>query len=50
MVGFFIGGALGTVLGAYAWEHFAWLGVSVLGIVLSVLIIVVHLIYGNKTS
>ncbi|MBQ0769519.1 MAG: MFS transporter [Bizionia sp.] len=50
MVGFFIGGALGTVLGAYAWEHYAWLGVSVLGIVLSLLIILVHFIYRNKTT
>ncbi|TYB78161.1 MFS transporter [Bizionia gelidisalsuginis] len=48
MVGFFIGGALGTVLGAFAWQHYAWVGVSVLGIVLSALIIVVHLIYRNK--
>jgi len=50
MVGFFIGGALGTVFGAYAWEHYAWFGVSVLGIVLSVLIILVHLIYRNKSN
>lgn len=50
MVGFFIGGALGTVFGAYAWEHYAWFGVSVLGIVLSTLIIVVHLIYRNKSN
>lgn len=50
MVGFFIGGALGTVFGAYAWQHYAWLGVSVLGIVLSVLIFLVHLIYRNKSN
>lgn len=50
MVGFFIGGALGTVFGAYAWEHYAWFGVSVLGIVLSVLTILVHLIYRNKSN
>ncbi len=49
MVGFFIGGALGTALGAYAWEHFRWTGVSVLGISLSVLIAVVHLIFRKKT-
>ncbi len=49
MVGFFIGGALGTSLGAYAWENFAWTGVSVLGISLSVIIAGVHLIFGKKT-
>ncbi len=49
MVGFFIGGALGTALGAYAWEHFQWTGVSVLGISLSAIIAVVHLIFRKKT-
>jgi predicted MFS family arabinose efflux permease len=49
MVGFFIGGALGTSLGALAWQHYQWIGVSVLGILLSVGILVVHLIFRNKT-
>jgi len=49
MVGFFIGGALGTTLGAYAWEHYAWTGVSTLGIALSLAIVVVHLIFKRKT-
>jgi len=49
MVGFFLGGALGTTLGAYAWEHYKWTGVSTLGIVLSAAIVVVHLIYKRKT-
>ncbi len=49
MVGFFIGGALGTTLGAYAWEHFEWIGVSVLGISLSVIIVIVHLMFRKKT-
>jgi len=26
MVGFFIGGALGTSLGALAWQHYKWIG------------------------
>ncbi|AUC84659.1 MFS transporter [Polaribacter sp. ALD11] len=42
MVGFFIGGALGTTLGAIMWQHFKWTGVSALGIALSVLIFMVH--------
>lgn len=49
MVGFFIGGALGTSLGAYAWQNYDWMGVSVLGLVLSVAIAVVHLIFRKKT-
>jgi predicted MFS family arabinose efflux permease len=31
MVSYFIGGALGTVAAALAWEHSGWVGVSVLG-------------------
>jgi len=49
MVGFFIGGALGTTLGAYAWENFGWTGVSALGILLSMTIAIVHLIFRKKT-
>lgn len=45
MVSFFIGGALGTTLGAIAWETFKWTGVSVLGLVLSVLILLAHLLF-----
>jgi predicted MFS family arabinose efflux permease len=49
MVGFFIGGALGTSLGAIAWENFGWIGVSVLGIILSLAILIVHLGYKHRT-
>jgi predicted MFS family arabinose efflux permease len=49
MVGFFIGGALGTSLGAIAWQHYQWIGVSVLGIILSLAILVVHLGYKHRT-
>ena len=31
MVIYFIGGALGTVTGAYAWQHYQWNGVATLG-------------------
>ncbi|MDW5287626.1 MFS transporter [Formosa sp. PL04] len=48
MVSFFIGGALGTTLGALAWEYYQWIGVSVLGLVLSVLILLVQLIYKRR--
>ena len=48
MVGFFIGGALGTVLGAIAWNSFGWTGVSVLGLVLSFTILIVQLITAKR--
>lgn len=49
MVGFFIGGALGTSLGAIAWQHYKWMGVSVLGISLSIFILIAHLSFQKKT-
>ncbi len=45
MVSFFIGGALGTTLAAYAWKNFEWIGVSVLGLLLSLLILLAHLVF-----
>ncbi|MCL8007397.1 MFS transporter [Gelidibacter japonicus] len=48
MVGFFIGGAIGTTLGAIAWQHLGWKGVSWLGTLLSVLILIVHLMYSKN--
>ena len=48
MVGFFIGGAIGTTLGAIAWQHYGWMGVSVLGLTLSAAILIVHLLAKNK--
>lgn len=49
MVGFFAGGALGTVLGAYAYDYFGWHGVAGLGIVLTIIIAIVHVIFRKKT-
>ncbi|WP_417428021.1 MFS transporter [Halpernia sp.] len=48
MVGFFIGGALGTSLGAIAWNSFGWTGVSVLGLLISVTILIVQLITSKR--
>jgi predicted MFS family arabinose efflux permease len=31
VVCYFIGGALGSALGSFAWSRFGWIGVSVLG-------------------
>lgn len=49
MVGFFIGGALGTTLGAIAWQDYGWIGVSYLGGALSIAILLVHLMFKKKT-
>ena len=49
MVGYFIGGALGTTTGAYAWQWFQWSGVASLGLIYTILILVVHLIFKQKT-
>tara|TARA_R110002020_G_scaffold154714_2_gene334993 strand:+ start:154934 stop:156103 length:1170 start_codon:yes stop_codon:yes gene_type:complete len=45
MVGYFIGGALGTTSGAYAWELYKWPGVATMGLIYSILILVVHFIF-----
>lgn len=49
MVGYFIGGALGTTTGAYAWQWFKWSGVASLGLIYTILILLVHLIFKQKT-
>ncbi|MCU4415052.1 MFS transporter [Acinetobacter sp. WU_MDCI_Axc73] len=37
MTGYFTGGAVGTTAGSYAWRHFGWNGVCILGIIFSIL-------------
>ena len=37
MTGYFTGGAVGTTTGSYAWRHFGWNGVCVLGILFAIL-------------
>ncbi|MAW95549.1 MAG: MFS transporter [Leeuwenhoekiella sp.] len=44
MVGYFIGGALGTITGAYAWQHFKWQGVATTGFAFSLLILVFQIL------
>ncbi|NUA43315.1 hypothetical protein HAT93_00953 [Dickeya solani] len=41
MTSYFIGGALGSLISAYAYQHFGWLGVSVAGGTLSLLALLV---------
>ncbi|MEH6408268.1 MAG: MFS transporter [Leeuwenhoekiella sp.] len=50
MVGYFIGGAVGTVTGAYAWEWYQWTGVATLGLIYSVLILIAHLFFKNSVE
>ena len=49
MVGFFIGGAAGTSLGALAWNSFGWTGVSILGLSFSAVILIVQVLTNKKT-
>ncbi|MCU4482926.1 MFS transporter [Acinetobacter ursingii] len=37
MTGYFTGGAVGTTAGSYAWRHFGWNGVCILGIIFAIL-------------
>jgi len=43
MVMYFLGGSLGSALGAYGWKLARWNGVCVSGLVLSLLALAVHL-------
>ncbi|MDT0644294.1 MFS transporter [Zunongwangia sp. F363] len=45
MVGYFIGGAAGTISGAYAWEIYGWKGVSGIGFIYSLLILFFHFVF-----
>ncbi|WBL23603.1 MFS transporter [Zunongwangia sp. HRR-M8] len=50
MVGYFIGGALGTITGAYAWELFQWRGVASLGLFYAILILIFHFAFKKSIS
>ncbi len=44
MVAYFIGGGFGTYLAAQAWAYYKWTGVCILGIAVSVIAVIVHLL------
>lgn len=50
MVSYFLGGAMGTVLGAHAWELYGWKGVASLGVIFSILILVFHLLFKKPSD
>ena len=41
MLSYFIGGALGSLVSAWAFQHYAWAGVSIVGFMLSTLVLIV---------
>jgi len=48
MVTYFVGGALGTFLASRMWSSYHWAGVCTIGISLSVLVLIIHLLSLNK--
>lgn len=48
MVSYFIGGSLGTLLGAYFWQHFGWTGVCGVGVCFTLLGLISHLMFDQK--
>jgi len=47
MVWYFIGGSLGTLIGGYIWYYTGWTGISISGIILSLLMLLLH-IFGRR--
>ncbi|MFC0516752.1 MFS transporter [Mucilaginibacter angelicae] len=50
MVSYFIGGALGTFFASLVWKNYEWNGVCAIGVVLSIIVIIVHLLSYRKSS
>ena len=50
MVTFFLGGAAGSALGAYAWQHWRWAGVCAVGTLMPLLAAIRMLTRRNTTS
>lgn len=48
MVTYFIGGATGTFVASEAWNIYKWKGVVVMGLVLSILALIIHLMFRSK--
>lgn len=41
MTGYFVGGAVGTTTGIYAWHHFGWTGVCCAGLIFSLVTLII---------
>ena len=48
MVTYFLGGATGSYLSSHIWNYYQWIGVSIMGIVLSSIALFVHVINRKK--
>ncbi|MBO0994928.1 MFS transporter [Bacillus sp. SD088] len=48
MFSYFIGGALGSLLGTTLWGQFGWIGVTILGLVFQAYGLTFHFVYGKK--
>lgn len=48
MVSYFIGGSLGTYLGAIGWQYWGWAGVCGVGTTFSIFAFLAHLLLGKK--
>jgi predicted MFS family arabinose efflux permease len=48
MVSYFIGGSSGTFLATLLWDKYQWTGVCVIGITLSTIVLIVHLLNHSK--
>lgn len=48
MVSYFIGGSLGTFLATMAWGKYQWNGVCAIGLTLSTIVLIVHLLHRQK--
>lgn len=42
MVSYFLGGSLGSILGAYSWAHYGWNGVCIVGLTFQMIAIIAH--------
>ncbi|SFN13016.1 Predicted arabinose efflux permease, MFS family [Paenimyroides ummariense] len=50
MVSYFLGGSLGTLLGAIAWEHYGWAGVCCIGVIFTVFALLAHISLYKKVE
>lgn len=48
MVSYFIGGSLGSLLATVMWDKYDWTGVCIIGISLSVIVLIIHLLNRGK--
>lgn len=42
MVSYFLGGSLGSILGAYSWARYGWTGVCITGLIFQLIAIIAH--------